>query len=114
MRGSIRRVMVTDSEPSLLPATADSMRQTSNLFSAQKSASATSLSKNGTSSHLIMAHVMSTYISLMGQSLIHLPLVEESFFGFEQPGVDNPDHFAVRAIHAEDASAADNHAEVKK
>src|SRR5205809_6247336 len=47
--------MVTDSEDSLGPATADSMRRRSGRFSDQKSASASSLLKMGTSSHLAIA-----------------------------------------------------------
>jgi hypothetical protein len=49
--------MVTDSEASLLPATAVSIKRKSGLFSAQKFASASSLSKIGTSSHLAMARM---------------------------------------------------------
>jgi len=51
IRGSIRNVIVTDSEVSPLPDTADSIKRTSGLFSAQNPASASSLSKIGTSSH---------------------------------------------------------------
>src|SRR5437764_5955052 len=57
MRGSIRNVIVIDSEFSVLPATDASSRRTSGLFSAQKSASASSLSKIGTSSHLAIARM---------------------------------------------------------
>src|SRR3954467_15926309 len=65
MRGSIRSVMVMDSELSLGPATAPSINLSSGLFSDQKSASASSLSKIGTSSHLAMARifVLNTWIS---------------------------------------------------
>src|SRR5471030_2593973 len=52
MRGSIRSVMVTDSDASALPAVAASIRRRSGLFSDQKSDSAFSLSKIGTSSQL--------------------------------------------------------------
>src|ERR1043166_3523270 len=55
IRGSMRNVMVTDSDDSLAPATAVSISRRSGLFSAQKSASAVSLSKIGTSSHLAIA-----------------------------------------------------------
>ena len=48
-----------------LPATADSIKRTSGLFSAQKSASASSLSKIGTSSHLAIARI---YIERVGHS----------------------------------------------
>src|ERR1039458_324562 len=58
-RGSMRSEMATDSEVSELPATAASMRRRSGLFSAQKSASASSLSKIGTSSHLAIARIAS-------------------------------------------------------
>src|SRR2546426_7320273 len=54
----MRIVMVTYSEASLLPAMADSIRRRSGLFSNQKSASASSLSKMGTSSHLAMARIV--------------------------------------------------------
>ena len=52
MRGSIRNVMVTDSDVSALPETAVSMSRTPGRFSAQNAASAASLSKIGTSSQL--------------------------------------------------------------
>jgi len=55
IRGSIRSVMVTDSPTSEFPATAPSIKRKSGRFSAQKSASASSLSKIGTSSHLAKA-----------------------------------------------------------
>src|SRR5260221_14152172 len=57
IRGPIRRVMVTDSDDSLGPATADSIKRRSGRFSDQKSASASSLSKMGTSSHLAIARM---------------------------------------------------------
>src|ERR1039457_2656450 len=57
-RGSMRSEMATDSEVSELPATAASIRRRSGLFSAQKSASASSLSKIGTSSHLAIARIV--------------------------------------------------------
>ena len=50
----------------------------------------------------------------MGQSLVHLPLVEESFFGLKRPGIDDPNQLAVGPIDAEDADAADRHTQVKK
>src|ERR1043165_1252001 len=50
--------MVTDSDACrLLPATAASINRRSGLFSAQKPASASSLSKIGTSSHLAIARI---------------------------------------------------------
>ena len=52
MRGSIRSVMVTDSDVSALPETAVSINRTPGRFSAQNVASATSLSNSGTSSQL--------------------------------------------------------------
>ena len=52
MRGSKRSVTVTDSDASAWPATDDSMSRTSGRFSDQKPASASSLSKSGTSSQL--------------------------------------------------------------
>ena len=50
----------------------------------------------------------------MRQRLIHLPLIEESFFRLERPRVDDPDLLAVRPIHAEDPDAAGRHAQVEK
>src|SRR5712691_1031455 len=58
MRGSIRSVIVTDSELSVGPATAVSINRKSGLFSAQKPASASSLSKIGISSHLAIARML--------------------------------------------------------
>src|SRR3569832_1319402 len=66
IRGSIRRVMVTDSDDSLGPATADSNKRKSGRFSDQKSASASSLSKMGTSSHLAIARMFESVNQLEG------------------------------------------------
>ena len=57
IRGSIRSVMVTDSDPSALSDMADSIRRKSGRFSDQKSASASSLSKIGTSSQLAKVRI---------------------------------------------------------
>ena len=48
----------TDSDASLLPANDDSISRRSGLFSAQKFASAASLSKIGTSSQLAIARIL--------------------------------------------------------
>src|SRR5882672_5955323 len=136
IRGSIRNVIVTDSEASELPATAASIRRTSGLFSAQKSASASSLSKIGTSSHFPIARIFvhcprrrfrsasspgrlavetdDEGSRSLRQILVHLPLIEESFLRLKGPRKDDADLFAVRAIHAKDASAVDGHAQVEK
>src|SRR5208282_477286 len=55
IRGSIRSVMVTDSDASALPDVAASISRKSGRFSDQKPASASSLSKIGTSSQLANA-----------------------------------------------------------
>src|ERR1039458_2247894 len=101
-RGSMRSEMATDSEVSELPATAASMRRRSGLFSAQKSASASSLSKIGTSSHLAIAriasatkshhtsHIRITHHVSLRQHLVHFALVEEPFFRLERAGVEHP------------------------
>ena len=52
IRGSIRSVIVTDSDDSALPETAVSISRTAGRFSAQNVASAASLSNSGTSSQL--------------------------------------------------------------
>src|ERR1035438_246597 len=114
IRGSIRSVMVTDSDASALPAVADSMRRRSGRFSAQNSASASSLSKRGTSSHLANARITkkinrllidgllerrlrhpTIHLSInptiqkfrvsLGKSLPHFALVEETFFRLKRP-----------------------------
>src|ERR1019366_200326 len=134
IRGSIRSEMATDPEPSALPATAASMRRRSGLFSAQKVASASSLSKIGTSSHLAIARIVfvwppaTAYRSLktdyqslitghwprsLCQTLIHFPLIEEPFFGLERAGVKDAGLFSVRPIHAEDSIATRRHAQVE-
>src|SRR5437667_8852513 len=54
----MRSVIVTDSALSVGPATAVSINRKSGLFSAQKPASASSLSKIGMSSHLAIASML--------------------------------------------------------
>src|SRR5437868_13933517 len=96
MRGSIRKVMVTDSEASALPATAPSIRRTSGLFSAQKPASAASLSKIGTSSHLAIARIFVHYVRVVGcERPIGKGLAGESDDGDDLIGSNF--HFTVRA-----------------
>src|SRR6266478_2443803 len=58
IRGSMRSVIVTDSALSVGPATDVSINRKSGLFSAQKPASASSLSKIGISSHLAIARML--------------------------------------------------------
>src|ERR1019366_6214438 len=138
IRGSIRSVMVTDSDASALPAVADSMRRRSGRFSAQNSASASSLSKRGPSSHLANARITKKIDGLLerrlrhptihlsinptiqkfrvslGKSLPHFALVEETFFRLKRPRKHHPDLPSVGAIDAHDADATRRHAEVEK
>src|SRR6267378_5863999 len=100
IRGSMRSVIVTDSALSVGPATAVSINRKSGLFSAQKPASASSLSKIGTSSHLAIARMFSLNVSLC-QRLFHLALVEEPFFGLELAGENHANLPAIRAIDGE-------------
>src|SRR3954466_615060 len=104
----MRKVMVTDSALSLMPATAFSIRRRSGLFSAQNPASASSLSKIGTSSHFAIARMFNFHIqrrarsdapSLASQHLIKFSLVEEPFLRLEWPGENNPELLAVGAIN---------------
>src|SRR5436190_18602096 len=100
IRGSIRRVIVTDSETSDPAATADSIRRKSRRFSAQKAASASSLSKSGTSSQLEME-----FMADLGraESLVHPAVVKIFLLGFEGTRVNDADGLAVRAINAENS-----------
>src|SRR5580704_16797976 len=66
IRGSMRKVMVTDSAASALPAVADSIRRRSGRFSAQKTASASSLSKRGTSSQLANERIVQMDVWIIG------------------------------------------------
>jgi hypothetical protein len=94
------------------------------LWSDQKVASASSLSKIGTSSHFAIVrmslsaagnhHRRTAGGRLPGQSLFHLPLVEKPLFGFKGPGVEDADLFAVGPIHAEDPDASGGHSKVEK
>ena len=74
IRGSIRNVMVTDSESSLAAATADSINRKSGRFSDQNSASADSLSNIGTSSQLAMERMLIVFVGTA-----HLTLQEIYF-----------------------------------
>src|ERR1017187_2893013 len=90
IRGSIRSVMVTDSDASALPAVADSMSRRSGRFSVQKLASASSLSKRGTSSHLANARITKKRLidywidGLLGRRLRH-PRSEEHTSELQSP-----------------------------
>src|SRR5271154_1018669 len=135
IRGSIRSVMVTDSEASALPAVAASIRRKSGRFSDQKFASASSLSKSGTSSQLAKVCIFLFHTrphprlrffcfedqdedddenDFLRQRLIHFPLVKKSFFRLERPRVQDADGFSVGAIHAGNPNATCRHSEVEK
>src|SRR5262245_27952324 len=113
----MRRVMETDSDSSVPEATADSMRRRSGRLSAQKAASACSLSNSGTSSQLAivfmhanlqacrapdtwsgMASSAAATATVTGsgipQGLVHLAFVKVSLFGLERPGVNHSDGLA--------------------
>src|ERR1035438_7420747 len=132
IRGSIRSVMVTDSEASELSDRAASISRRSGRFSSQKSDSAASLSNSGTSSQLAKVRIFFRFVLLLvlvflssitrtrtrrilsRQRLIQLPLVKKSLFRLERPGVQHADGFSVRAIDAENSQAARRHAEVEE
>src|SRR3569832_1478264 len=91
MRGTNRNVMVTDSEDSPVPATADSIRRRSGRFSDQKSASASSLSKMGTSSHLAIARMYYRVNQLEG---LNQPLKNQGLrYGSSKGAFTSPDRF---------------------
>src|SRR5579862_9214682 len=108
IRGSIRSVIVTDSDDSTVFATAVSISRRSGRFSAQKSASADSLSKIGTSSQRAN-EFMAIFVSLLirvepssvRQSLVQLALVKIPLFRLQRPGVDDPKLFPVGPINTE-------------
>src|SRR5580698_303811 len=122
MRGSIRNVMVTDSAASALPAVAASMRRRSGRFSAQNNASASSLSKIGTSSQLANVRIGFQIRSgprprffifddedekdFLRKRLVHFPLVKKSFFRLKHAGMQNADQSTVGPIHAENSGSA--------
>src|SRR5665213_426332 len=115
IRGSIRSVMVTDSDDSALPATADSIRRRSGRFSAQNPASASSLSKSGTSSQFAKVLTANYFCRASGRKrLFHFPLIKKPFLRLERARVQNTDGTAVRPIHADDSDAAGGHSEIEK
>src|SRR5688572_17723446 len=86
IRGSIRNVIVTDSEASDPVATAESIKRKSILFSVQKAASASSLSNSGTSSQLMIEFIAFMRLKLFSrlrQILVQLLLIKELLFGSE-------------------------------
>src|SRR5947209_7459465 len=95
IRGSIRRVMVTDSEISELAATVASISRSSIRLSAQKAASASSLSKSGTSSQLTTGFILLKGVILIIQGLVELALVEKPLFRLEQPREYDSNRFSV-------------------
>src|ERR1035438_9498934 len=110
MRGSIRNVMVIESDNSLPAATELSMRRTSTRVSAQKAASDSSRSKRGTSSQLEMAFIK----KLLGQGLSHFSLIKKSVFRFERSGKNDAGLFAVGTKDRENAHAIGGHPEIEK
>src|SRR5262245_61785466 len=108
MRGSMRSVMVIDSETSELAATVASMRRRSRRFSAQNAASASSLSKSGTSSQFVTA-----FISLAAQGLVHLSLIKKLLFRFKGTGKDDSNLLPVRPVNAENARPAGGHTQIE-
>src|ERR1700722_11439326 len=115
--------MATDSELSLLDATADSINRKSGRYSFQKSASATSLSNRGTSSQLVKEFITAIAINpnalqnsqpSMRQHLVQLPLIKKSLLRFQRTGVNHPHLLPVRPIHAEDSNSAGGHPHIKK
>src|SRR6266550_2012318 len=138
MRGSIRSVIVTDSVASLLLATADSINRRSGRFSPQKSASASSLSKIGTSSQFAIERIikrpqdyrppdydefccpLSLGLVILfpvfspRECLIQLALIKKSFFGLERPRVNHPNLFSIRSIHAENPDSASGHSQIEE
>src|ERR1051326_3144344 len=113
----MRKVIVTDSKSSVADATADSISRRSMRFSAQNSASASSLSNSGTSSQFAMAFIGFISIfqapSLPGESLIEFPLIKELFLRPKRPGLNDPDLFAISPVYAEHAQATGRLAQVK-
>src|SRR5258708_37953253 len=101
MRGSILNVIVTESDPSLAPATAPSISRTSGLFSAQKPASASSLSKIGTSSHFAMARTFFFNCASLRQRLFHFSLVEEPLLRPQLAGENHPHLLSTGSVHPE-------------
>src|SRR6266576_1645681 len=134
MRGSIRSVIVTDSVASLLLATAACINRRSGRFSPQKSASATSLSKIGTSSQFAMERIVKSRppdydefgcplsrglvvlfpVFSLRECLVQLPLIKKSFFGLERPRVNHPNLFSISSIHAENPDSACGHAQIEE
>src|SRR5215471_1834304 len=111
----MRRVIVTDSAASPFPARDDSINRKSGLFSAQKFASASSLSKIGTSSQLATARITRFHRpALLRQSLFALPLIEEPFLRLKRPRMKHSNLLAVGSIHAEHSNAASRHPQVEK
>src|SRR5688572_25333067 len=109
MRGSIRKVMVTDSDASEEAATQLSISRRSSRLSAQKAASASSVSKRGISFQFAIAFMGSRGC----QVLIHLPLVKVVFLRSKGTRKDDTNRLAVRAVNAENAGAARRNAYVE-
>src|SRR5258705_7832135 len=105
----MRKVIVTDSDISLLTASAASINRTSTRFSIQNAASASSLSNIGTSSQLateFMIKIRVPQLLLTIQRLIKLSLVEKPLFGLKRSRVNDPDHFPIRPINTKYANPA--------
>src|SRR5262245_27892608 len=112
IRGSMRRVIVTDSDNSVPAATADSIKRKSGRFSAQNADSASSLSQRGTSSQLEMVF-MSAVSSRVAQGLVHLALIKKLLFRLEPARVDDAHRFAVGPVDCENALAIGSHAQIE-
>src|SRR5277367_110252 len=112
MRGSMRKVMVTESESSLpVVITASSINRTSIRLSAQNAASASSRSKIGISSQLEMAFIL---VNLLRQGLVQFALVKIAFLRLEGARENHAGLFAVGAVKSEDARTIRRRAEIEK
>src|SRR5687768_2205671 len=110
MRGSIRKVIVTDSDTSEDAATDESISRKSRRFSAQKAASASSLSKSGISFQLFRAFMWGSGAS---EVLVHFALVEILLLHGEWPGVNHSHRFAVRAVNTENPCARGRYSQIE-
>src|SRR6185295_17480715 len=119
IRGSIRKVMVTDSDSSEPAATAASISRKSSRFSAQNADSPSSLSKSGTSSQVLITFMTLRVVFVGGasrraQGLVHFPLIKELLLRLERPGMDDPRGLPVRAVNGQDAGAVGGHSQVEE
>src|SRR5688572_1094336 len=119
MRGSMRKVIVTDSASPPV-ATAASMSRISIRFSAQNAASASSLSNIGTSSQVATAFMLVAGLSDLTNSfqapqcLVGTALIKEPLLGFERTGKNHANQLAVSAVDTEDTLPVDRDSQVEK